>query len=118
MSQTQTLKQEIAELRLRIAELETQQEKDYAWSVGVLFAVAQMTSPLLIGHPRLKHIRDQMASLHARHQDVCDHPEQARKGAVDLSACSLLYSALADLWPDIDPDPLDAPPAAQRTPQA
>ena len=96
----ESLRQEIAEQRQRIEEVDD-------WANGLFEAMHTVLSVVLKGHPDAGQIEQQLRYSRDRYETLMAHPERAEPGeTAELhEAGKMLYERLAMLgvWPGVDP---------------
>jgi len=115
MSETQKLKQEIAELHEQIAGLKAHLDVVQRLSHGLQATLLQVLPELLREQPNPKRAQELLASSYACYKELRAHPERAEQAhpegppggetRYEYVSSSWLYEscALSGVWPDVDP---------------
>lgn len=100
MNEIESLRQEVAELRRQIDEVDD-------WANGIQRVLVTVLPFLLRGHPDAGKVEDLLRDHSERYDELSEHPERASKDepAALHEAGKMLYRQLAILgvWPGIDP---------------
>lgn len=113
MNETESLRQEISELRTKLAELDD-------WTNGIQMALVAVLPFLLRGHPEAAKAQDVLQAADQRYEELLAHPERAESAdetATLYESRKMLNRllALTGVWPGVAP--MDAAQALQKARQ-